>query len=1748
MKTLYRLGVVLFLTGLLVPTAWGQAVNRGPYLQQQTEQSIIVRWRTDVATDSVVRYGTDSAVLNLSSSDATSTTEHTVLVSGLSSDTQYFYSVGSSSATLAGDVTFHFATAPIPGTAVDTRVWVIGDSGTANNDARAVRDAFKTWSTSKPANFFLMLGDNAYNDGTDTEYQNAVFDTYPELLRQLPVWSTLGNHDGHSADSGTQTGPYYEIFDFPTAAEAGGLASGTEAYYAFDYGNIHFVVLDSYDSNRTPGGNMLQWLESDLALNNKPWLIAIWHHPPYTKGSHNSDTEGRLIDMRQNALPILEAWGVDLVMTGHSHTYERSFLLDGHYGLSGTLDIGDNILDIGDGSETGDGVYQKPDLVAAQNEGAVYAVAGSSGKISTGRPLDHPAMFIALESLGSMVLDIAGNRMDVTFLDQTALVKDEFTILKTPDFDPPLITAVNAEDASHVLVNYSERVDAGSALDAANYAITGLSISSVELLDGNTAVRLTTSVMTAGSHYVLTVNNVMDESGNTIAAGSQAEFDFNPQMTKSFQDGLAPDTSYNGTFDTYIREATAGTNYGAAGTLQVDGDEPSGTGTDMSILLGWDISTIPANATVQSATMYLNTLNISSGPYFCYGLLRSWEQLQATWNDALTASSWATAGALGAADRDSLSLCTISAPSTGPLAVSLNADGIAMVQSWIDGSAPNYGMVIADSVTNDGADFDSSESANAMNRPKLEIVYTVPVVPPNTPPVAAFSESCTNLVCNFSDGSTDSDGTVVSWLWDFGDGNTSASSNPSHTYASAGSYTVQLTVTDDDSDTGVTSHGVIATVPAISSLEVMSWVPVYAIPQSQAAAQADFGACDAVDGLTRIGLQFWTPNSNGTIKYADHEFYTPVDADVTWWKNWAASNGIEVMLTIYNNNGSWDWPLARSAFAANRATFVAALVAEMDRLGLDGIDLDLEGTDISGDLQAGDRADFDLFVHELFLEISARGKLLTINSFSYIWNAPNQDWWGDWLEEVDNIHSMGYENLFEAGPGWQSYSFQQNTGLAAGFQAETVSMGMPAWVASWGTSSGRGTTAQAHVQEVRFDISQPTGIAIWDMQLTAWQDSALWCEIAGLKNSGQPQPPIAPSGLSAGTYSSSHVDLAWVDNAGDELGYKVERSPAAAGSWTEIVALAADTSGYSDMGLAAGSAFDYRVFAYNAAGESSRSATATATTFTIPRVVSFSGRSWTVKSSAGPVGPGPNYFADTSDDVWVDGNGYLHLRIMFRDGVWHSSEVVGDDVLGYGTYTFTLGNRVDLLDRNTVVGLFTWDTSAPEFNYREIDIEFARWDDPLADNSQYVVQPWDTPGNTNRWETALTGNDSTHAFTWQPDRVEFSSHQGSPPAAQIQAWTYAGPDVPPEGTSSGNARINFWLNGGNAPSDGQQAELVIKSFDFTPLPAQSVDYPASGQIAGSGTVSGSFTDTQTDNGVSQSIRERESGGKKQNRYSFMEHKWTFDVAPAAGFVFNLNAWSSGSADGDEFVFSFSTDDSTYTDFLTLGSTDPANVQVEMLPDTLSGTVYIRVRDTDRTAGNKGLDTVYIDHMYIHAENAQGSPPAAPSNPGASTLSASSIALDWTDNATDELGFELQRSTDQVSWDGLPNAGADVTGVTDTGLTSDTTYHYRIRAFNLSGSSDWIAGASATTDTGPPPSNIDLTLTGSKTKGKHVIDLGWTGTTTGDVDIFRDGGLLITMPHDGSYTDNTSNKGGRSYTYQVCEAGTGNCSAVESIVF
>jgi subtilisin family serine protease len=95
--------------------------------------------------------------------------------------------------------------------------------------------------------------------------------------------------------------------------------------------------------------------------------------------------------------------------------------------------------------------------------------------------------------------------------------------------------------------------------------------------------------------------------------------------------------------------------------------------------------------------------------------------------------------------------------------------------------------------------------------------------PTNNPPVASFTQSCTNLTCNFTDTSTDNDGSIVAHSWTFGDGGTSNSQNPSHTYAAAGTYTVSLTVTDDDAATNSTSHSVTVTSASTITLQASGY-------------------------------------------------------------------------------------------------------------------------------------------------------------------------------------------------------------------------------------------------------------------------------------------------------------------------------------------------------------------------------------------------------------------------------------------------------------------------------------------------------------------------------------------------------------------------------------------------------------------------------------------------------------------------------------------------------------------------------------------------------------------------------------------------------------------------------------------------------------------------------------------------------------------------------------------------------------
>ena len=448
---------------------------RGPYLQAGTPTGIVVRWRTDVPTDGRVRFGLAPDALDRQVDDPRLGVDHEVTLAGLEPGTRYYYSIGSTARVLAGgDAEHRFTTVPQPGTPRPTRIWAFGDAGLTNVAQIPVRDAYLAFTGGRGTDLWLMLGDGGYLDGSDADYQTDFFDMYPMVLRQTVVWPTFGNHEAASADPETATGDYFDMFTLPRSGEAGGVPSGTEAWYSFDHANIHFVSLNSEVADLDGSGPMLTWLRQDLAANGQDWTIVFFHGPPYSKGSHDSDREASLARLREQVVPILEEHGVDLVLTAHSHNYERSYLLDGHYGPSSTFDPATMALDDGDGAVEGDGPYRKPvDPAADARSGTVYAVVGT-GELNQGlvNPALHPAMAVSIDDRGgTLVVDVDGGRLDALFLDDRGGIRDRFTMLRSENLPPdamddrvrtlaasPVVLAVlgNDRDPNHEPLHLAE--------------------------------------------------------------------------------------------------------------------------------------------------------------------------------------------------------------------------------------------------------------------------------------------------------------------------------------------------------------------------------------------------------------------------------------------------------------------------------------------------------------------------------------------------------------------------------------------------------------------------------------------------------------------------------------------------------------------------------------------------------------------------------------------------------------------------------------------------------------------------------------------------------------------------------------------------------------------------------------------------------------------------------------------------------------------------------------------------------------------------------------------------------------------------------------------------------------------------------------------------------------------------------------------------------------------------------------------
>ena len=495
-------------------TAPGAAVlTRGPYLNMGNETAVSLRWRTDVATNSKVELGTSYGTYSIVTNNSSVVTEHEVRVTGLNADTKYYYRFGSSTQILQQGSDNYFITAPPSTTTRKLRIAAFGDCGRNDNTYQSgTLTSYRNYTASNPGEALMLLGDNAYESGTDAEFQTRFFDIYSSnILKNHILFPSPGNHDyaNNSTRQADHNIPYYSAFTLPAAGECGGVASGTEAYFSWNWGNIHFLSLDSYGKENSgttrlydTTGAQVTWIKSDLNANTRPWVIAYWHHPPFTMGSHNSDTETELVNMRQNFIRILERYGVDLVICGHSHDYERSYLLKNYFGTEATFNAATHAVSTSSAKYNGT-TNSCPYIVAPGkvNHGTVYVVAGSagaSGGTQSGYP--HNALPWSFNDGGMLYLEVEGNRLDAKFIRRTGVVSDQFTILK--DAGRTTNLTINAGSSTQLTASW-----------IGNYAWnTGATTRSITVAPASN----TTYTVNDGSACVTDVFNITINSGQKM--------------------------------------------------------------------------------------------------------------------------------------------------------------------------------------------------------------------------------------------------------------------------------------------------------------------------------------------------------------------------------------------------------------------------------------------------------------------------------------------------------------------------------------------------------------------------------------------------------------------------------------------------------------------------------------------------------------------------------------------------------------------------------------------------------------------------------------------------------------------------------------------------------------------------------------------------------------------------------------------------------------------------------------------------------------------------------------------------------------------------------------------------------------------------------------------------------------------------------------------------------------------------------
>lgn len=764
--------------------AWGQLdFYKQPYLQNASTSGIVIMWETTEAADSRVDYGPTSAYGSYVY-DPTPVTMHEMVIGGLDSDSLYHYKATSGSISSADST---FETAFIGSTPF--RFAAYGDSRSYPSDHAAVVNAI----IASDPRFVLHTGDFVSRGGSESNWQTEFFTPAAPLLKDTCLYPTLGNHEEHAS--------YYFLY-FCTPP-GGGIDN--EQWYSFDYGNCHFVAVDTDDDFST-GSAQYNWLVNDLQSATGEWLFVYTHYPAYSSGSH-----GGREAVQDYLVPLFEQYAVDMVFAGHDHLYEQSYK-DGVYYIT-TGGGGADLYSCGSSpnpySQYCESAYHHC-TIDVSGLSAVMKARHNDGSVFDEVTLAHGPSAPIADFSGEPT---AGNPpLLVQFTDESSGMPDtwswDFGDTGGSTQQHPSHTYQNLGDYTVSLeVSNAYGSDTETKVDYISVVNYACHVGSIAMSDPGPPKYRATATITVHDQGCAPLDGVSvdvawsgcvsgSDSGTTNASG-QASFT-SPRnksggeftccvtgLTKSgypYNSGAnheTCDTIYNPGAQPPVADFVGNPTSGEAPLTVYFTDQSTNSPTSWSWTFG-DGGT----ATVQNPSH-----GYTSGGSYTVSL----EACNSGGCDTETKPDYITVTVPQPPAAE-----FVGSPTSGnaPLTVSFTDQSTNSPTSW----SWNFGDTGTSAVQNPSHEYTSggqyTVSLEACNSVGCD-TETKPdyiTVTEGQPPVADFVGDPTTgavpLDVTFTDQSTNS---PTSWSWNFGDTGTSAQQNPTHQYTSAGTYTVSLT-------------------------------------------------------------------------------------------------------------------------------------------------------------------------------------------------------------------------------------------------------------------------------------------------------------------------------------------------------------------------------------------------------------------------------------------------------------------------------------------------------------------------------------------------------------------------------------------------------------------------------------------------------------------------------------------------------------------------------------------------------------------------------------------------------------------------------------------------------------------------------------------------------------------------------------------------------------------------------------------